>query len=95
MSSEKIYKPNDFYRIRDRGILKDGHSMLVEDVVNDLNNYRRGYLKLQEENKRLRAALEVYADEYKWSESQRYWFDVNDCFKLHGYKIAQEALNGE
>ena len=51
--------------------------------------------KLQEENKRLREALEVYADEYKWSESQRYWFDVNDCFKLHGYKIAQEALKGE
>ena len=30
MSSEDIYKPNDFYRIRDRGILKDGHSMLMQ-----------------------------------------------------------------
>ena len=58
MSSEDIYKPNDFYRIRDRGIFKDGNSMLRENVAYDLNNYRRGYLKLKEENERLRAALE-------------------------------------
>ena len=90
MSSEDIYKPNDFYRIRDRGILKDGHSMLIEDVANDLNNYRRGYLKLEAENKRLRAALKDYAYRPNWGG------DLNTIFLVGGsIRIAEKALKGE
>jgi len=90
MSSEEIYKPNDYYRIKNHKILKDGHTMLAQNIENDLNNYRRGYLKLQAESKRLRAALEVYADEGNWLSS-----DMDEFEFACGYTIAQEALKGE
>jgi len=64
--------------------------MLAQNIKNDLNNYRRGYLKLEEENKRLRAALEVYADDGNWIGSNMDEFEFA-C----GYTIAQEALKGE
>lgn len=49
--SDEIYKPLDFYEMgeADLTVMKDGHTMTVVDVLNDLNNYRRGFLTLQAE----------------------------------------------
>ena len=51
---------------------------------------------LEAENKRLRQALEVYADESSWFST---YDNKNEVLFMHdcgdGYKIAQEALNGE
>ena len=98
MSSEDIYKPNDFYRIKNHKILKDGHTMLAQNIENDLNNYRRGYLKLQAEkkqleaeNNRLRAALEVYANTDNWSIS--YW-DNCEVFRYR-FDEAKGSIVGE
>ena len=76
MSSEDIYKPNDFYRIRDRGILKDGLSMLIENVANDLNNYRRKSLQLEAENKRLEADVK-----------KAFWWSAENTMAIHANKI--------
>ena len=52
--------------------------------------------QLEEENKRLMAALEVYANTENWGDHLRDIFkgqpDTND---FRGYAIAQEALKGE
>jgi len=51
---------------------------------------------LEAENKRLRQALEVYADESSWFST---YDNKNEVLFMHdcgdGYKIAQEALKGE
>ena len=48
-------------------------------------------LQLEAENKRLMAALEVYADDGNWIGSE----NMDEFEFAFGYKIAQEALKGE
>ena len=61
--------------------------------------------RLQAENKRLRAALEQYADPKNWfcTKHGQSWHDCHDpqdsccyaefdCAENHGYKLAQAAL---
>ena len=66
--------------------------MSSEDIYkpNDLNNYRRGYLKLEAENKRLRDALKAYSF---YSESHP--MDNYISIRVDIHERAQQALKGE
>jgi len=54
-----MYKPLDFYSEKDRWILKDGHTMLRQDIVTDLNNWRRMSYERGLEIERLNSELDT------------------------------------
>ncbi len=50
MSNEKQYKPmNYYYLVGKKTVTKDGHTMFVEDICMDLNNFRRRSFDLEKE----------------------------------------------
>jgi len=58
----EIYKPFDFYAFDDVSVTVDGHRMFPSEVVKDLNDYRRGYLKLKAEIDKYKSSFEGIDD---------------------------------